>query len=318
MKKTLYIFLLCVVALGMASCEGDKFGPSIFIDPVESEDVYTREFDLWLKKHYTDKYNVDFLYRLDDNATDPDYNVVPVSIGKADTVAHLALYLWYDVYDSVVSPTFLKEYGPKMIQLIGSAMINAAQGTEKLGYAEGGNKITLLKINKMETNNIEQLNEYIFKTMHHEFSHILHQQKTYPKEFGLITPEDYDPNRWQDRSNTEAWQLGYVSPYASSQTREDFVETIANYIVKTDADWQKMITTAGPTGAAFINQKLEMCRTWLAEKWQIDLEAMRAEVQKRQANLDWDMIMSLGFLHEQPENPDGVLPPIFFENGETN
>ncbi len=318
MKKILYIFLLCAVALGMASCEGDKFGPSIFIDPVEVEDVYTREFDLWLKKHYTDKYNVEFLYRLDDNATDPNYNVVPVSIGKADTVAHLALYLWYDVYDSVVSPTFLKEYGPKMIQLIGSAMINASQGTEKLGYAEGGNKITLLKINKMETNNMEQLNEYIFKTMHHEFAHILHQQKTYPKEFGLITPEDYDPNRWQDRSNQQAWGMGFVSPYASSQTREDFVETIANYIVKTDADWQKMITTAGPTGAAFINQKLEMCRTWLAEKWQIDLEAMRAEVQKRQANLDWDMIMSLGFLNEQPENPDGVLPPIFFENGETN
>lgn len=309
MKKILYIFLLCVVALGMASCEGDKFGPSIFIDPVEDEDVCTREFDLWLKKHYTDKYNVEFLYRLDDNATDPDYNVVPVSIGKADTVAHLALYLWYDVYDSVVSPTFLKEYGPKMIQLIGSAMINAAQGTEKLGYAEGGNKITLLKINKMETNNMEQLNEYIFKTMHHEFSHILHQQKAYPKEFSLITPEDYDPNRWQDRSNTEAWQLGFVSPYASSQTREDFVETIANYIVKTDADWSRMMEVAGSTGAAYINQKLDMCRTWLAEKWQIDLEAMRAEVQKRQANLNWDDVMSLAFLNEQPENPDGVLPP---------
>lgn len=309
MKKILYIFLLCVVALGMASCEGDKFGPSIFIDPVEDEDVCTREFDLWLKKYYTDKYNVEFLYRLDDNATDPNYNVVPVSIGKADTVAHLALYLWYDVYDSVVSPTFLKEYGPKMIQLIGSAMINAAQGTEKLGYAEGGNKITLLKINKMETNNMEQLNEYIFKTMHHEFSHILHQQKAYPKEFSLITPEDYDPNRWQDRSNTEAWQLGFVSPYASSQTREDFVETIANYIVKTDADWSRMMEVAGSTGAAYINQKLDMCRTWLAEKWQIDLEAMRAEVQKRQANLNWDDVMSLAFLNEQPENPDGVLPP---------
>ena len=298
MKKLQYIFLLCFIAMGFASCEGDKFGPSIFVDPVENDSVYTREFDLWLKKYYTDKYNVEFIYKLDDNATDPNYNVVPVSIGKADTVAHLALYLWYDVYDTVVSPTFLKEYGPKMIQLIGSAMINASQGTEKLGYAEGGNKITLLKINKMETNNMAQLNEYIFKTMHHEFSHILHQQKNYPKEFGLITPTDYDPNRWQDRSTLEAWQLGYVSPYASSETREDFVETIANYIVKTDADWNNMMTKAGATGANYINQKLNMCRTWLAEKWEIDLDAMRAEVQKRQANLNWDDVMNLTFLHE--------------------
>lgn len=298
MKRYFYILLLAIVAVSMSSCKDDVFTDTIFVDPVEDEDAYTKEFDAWLKKHYTDKYNVEFLYKLDDNATDPNYNVVPVSLGKADTIAHLALYLWYDVYDSIVSPTFLKEYGPKMIQLIGSAMINAAQGTEKIGYAENGNKITLLKINKMETNNINQLNEYIFKTMHHEFSHILHQQKAYPKEFGLINPEDYDPNRWQDRADTTAWQLGFVSNYGSSQTREDFVETIANYIVKPDTTWNYMMEKAGSVGGPIINQKLEICRNWLAEKWQIDLDKMHAEVQKRQENLDWDMIMSLGFLHE--------------------
>ena len=297
MKRNLYIFLLAIIAVGFTACKDDKFTDTIFVDPVEDTDQYTKEFDAWLKKHYTDKYNVEFIYKLDDNATDPNYNVVPVSLGKADTIAHLALYLWYDVYDSIVSPTFLKEYGPKMIQLIGSAMINAAQGTEKLGYAENGNKITLLKINLMETNNLSQLNEYIFKTMHHEFSHILHQQKNYPKEFGLINPEDMDPNRWQFRSNEEAWKLGFVSPYASSQVREDFVETIANYIVKTDADWNNMISKAGADGSDKILRKLDMCRTWLAEKWEIDLDEMHKEVQKRQENLDWDMIMSLGFLH---------------------
>ena len=297
MKRYLYIFILAVVALGMASCKEDKFTDTIFVDPVEDTEAYTKTFDAWLKKYYTDKYNVEFIYKLDDNATDPNYNVVPVSIGKADTIAHLALYLWYDVYDSIVSPTFIKEYGPKIIQLIGSAMINAAQGTEKLGYAENGNKITILKVNKMETNNLSQMNEYIFKTMHHEFAHILHQQKNYPKEFGLINPEDMDPNRWQDRSYQEAWELGFVSPYASSQVREDFVETIANYIVKTDADWNNMISKAGKSGAEKITQKLEMCRTWLAEKWDIDLDEMHKEVQKRQENMDWDMIMSLGFLH---------------------
>lgn len=298
MKKLSYIFLLCLIAWGFASCKDDQFTESIFVDPVEDEDAYTREFDLWLKKYFTDKYNVEVLYKLDDNATDPSYNIVPVSLSKADTVAHLALYLWYDVYDSIVSSDFLKEYGPKMLQFIGSPMINAAQGTEKLGYAEGGNKITLLKLNEMKSDDINQMNEYIFKTMHHEFSHILHQQKAYPKEFGLINPEDYDPNRWQDRTDKEARQLGYITAYASSQTREDFVETIANYIVKTDADWAKAMEEAGEYGSAIILQKLDMCRAWLAEKWEIDLDALHVEVQKRQENLDWDNIMSLGFLNE--------------------
>lgn len=316
MKKIYQILFISALVVGMASCEGDPhFGPSIFIDPVEDTTAFTREFDEWLYKYYTVPYNAEFRYRLDDNATDPNYNVVPVSMGMADTIAHLALYLWYDVYDSVATPGFLYENGPRIIQLIGSAMINASQGTEKLGQAEGGIKITLMKINLMETNNMEQLNEYIFKTMHHEFSHILHQKKTYPKEFEQLSSGNYNPDGWQYTSDKEAWQMGFASPYGSSETREDFVEIIANYIVKTDADLEKMVTIGnsdGKNGGAIIQQKVDICRTWLAEKWELDLDALRAEVQRRQANLDWDMIMSLGFLGDKAEGSggdSGVLPP---------
>ena len=313
MKKIYQIVLLGALMIGFAACEKDKFGESIFIDPVEDTTTYTRAFDQWLYQHYTVPYNVEFRYKLDDNGTDPNYNVVPVSMGMADTVAHLALYLWYDVYDSIAPQGFLNENGPRIIQLIGSAMINAAQGTEKLGQAEGGIKITLMKINLMETNNIEQLNEYIFKTMHHEFSHILHQKKTYPKEFEQLSAADYNPDGWQYTSNTEAWQMGFASPYGGSQAREDFVEIIANYIVKSDADLNKMLTIAGQDGkpgAKILNQKIDICRTWLAEKWELDLDALRAEVQKRQNNMDWDMIMSLGFMHEKTDTGNGgVLPP---------
>lgn len=298
MKKIFQFILLGlgVLVAGLAACSKDEFTDTIFVDSQVDTTSYTYQFDQWLNKYFTEPYNVEFIYKLDDNGTDISYNIVPVSIGKADTLAHLALYLWYDVYDSIAGKDFLPLYGPKQLKLIGSSMINAAQGTEKLGYAEGGIQITLLKINLMETNNIDQLNEYIFKTMHHEFGHILHQQKAYPKEFGLINPSDYNPSRWQDRTDREARQLGFVTAYGSSQTREDFVETIANYIVKSDAQWQEVLDEAGPKGAAIINQKLEICKTWLEEKWDIDLVAMHNEVQRRQQNLDWDMIMSLGFL----------------------
>ena len=296
MKKIYQVILLGVLVAGLAACDRDEFTDTIFVDSKVDTTSYTYQFDQWLYKYFTEPYNVEFIYKLDDNGTDVSYNIVPVSIGKADTLAHLALYLWYDVNDSIAGKDFLPLYVPKKLKLIGSSMINAAQGTEKLGYAEGGIQITLLKINLMETNNIDQLNEYIFKTMHHEFAHILHQQKAYPTEFGLINPSDYNPSRWQDRTDKEARQLGFVTAYGSSQTREDFVEVIANYIVKSDAQWQEVLDEAGPTGAAIIQQKWEICNTWLEEKWGIDLVAMHNEVQRRQQNLDWDMIMRLGFL----------------------
>ena len=303
MKANKIYQLVCVGALliGMTACEPkDEFGPSIFIDPVEDPNAYTKDFDKWLYEHYTEPYNVEFRYRLDDNATDPNYNVVPVSMGMADTIAHVALYLWYDVYDKVAPEGFLKENGPRIIQLIGSAMINASQGTEKLGQAEGGIKITLMKVNLMETNNIDQLNEYIFKTMHHEFSHILHQKKTMPKEFEQLSSADYNPDGWQYTSQKDAWQVGFASPYGGSQVREDFVEIIANYIVKSDKDLDRMFEVAGADGnkgAKILTQKIDICRNWLMEKWDLDLDALRNEVQERQKVMDWDKIMNLEFLN---------------------
>ncbi len=296
---------LAVMALGMTACHEELDPKSIFVDKTDTDPVFTSVFDTWLKDKFTKQYNVDYVYRLDDNATDPNYNVVPVSIGKADTLAHLALYLWYEPYDIVTKAqdsdtaqhVFLRDNGPKIIQLIGSAEINAAQGTEKLGEASNGNKITLMKINKMETKNIAQLNEYVFKTMHHEFGHILHQKKPYPKDWEFITPGDYDPSTWNEMKDSEANARGFVTPYARNNYNDDFVETLANYVVKSDAEWNQILKNAktGDYGdmSPQIEQKLEMVREYLDTQWGVDLEALRGIVQARQANLDYDLIWEM-------------------------
>ena len=306
MKKVCKFLVAISLLLGLAACENNQFTESIFIDPVVDTTTYTYKFDKWLEEFYTEPYNVSFMYKLDDNGTNPNYNVVPVSIGIADSLAHLALYLWYDVYDSIIGPEFLPTYGPKMIQLVGSSMIHPSNpNSETLGFATGGIKITLLKINDMtfHPNDLQWLNRYIFKTMHHEFSHILHQQKNYPQEYGQINPTDYDPIKWEERTEQQAWELGYVSNYGSSDSHEDFVEVIANYIVQSEDWWKNMLEKAGPTGATIIQQKWEICNTWLADKWNIDLQSMHDEVQKRQANLDWEMIMKFDeHLKEKREN----------------
>ena len=93
MKSFNKIFAAVLFVVGLSACESTQFSESIFVDPVLDTTTYTYQFDKWLDKYYTEPYNVEFLYKLDDNATDPNYNVVPVSIGMADTLAHLALYL---------------------------------------------------------------------------------------------------------------------------------------------------------------------------------------------------------------------------------
>ena len=252
MKKIKYyisaLLLVAVAAMSLSSCGEEKLGPTIFPDVDETLDPtsYTYQLDTFLLENYLKKYNLTFLYKMPDISTNMNYNLVPATYENSIDLAVLCKYLWFDVYDKIAGKEFLKSYGPRIILLVGSPAYNPTSGTEIVGLAEGGIKVSLFKVNAMNMfiNNPDMMNEYYFKTMHHEFAHILHQTKTYPNEFNTISIGHYDSNNWQDRSEGQVASLGFVTTYASSEFREDFAETIANYIVKTDAQWNHILDMA--------------------------------------------------------------------------
>jgi len=303
MKRYILNFvLLGALILTVSSCkDNDTFTDSIFEDePVLDLEAETYPFDKWLYDSYLLPYNLDFRYKMQDVGSDLEYNLVPTTLEKSKEMAILTKYLWFDAYSKVVSESFLKEYGPRIIHLIGSPAYNPDHGTMILGTAEGGIKVTLYRCNELDPRDVDTMNEFYFKTMHHEFAHILHQQKMYPKEYETYSAGYYDPTRWQDRTLSEAASLGFVSNYGSSQPREDFVEVIANYIVKTPAEWDYILDLASKPGVtstgeivndpldgkAIILTKLDIAKKWLRESWSIDLDVLRNEVQERQTHVE--------------------------------
>lgn len=246
-KKYISAFvMMSALAMGFTSCSDDDFTETIFPDQSEELDPNsaTYKFDKWLKQTYLDVYNLDFRYKMQDVGTDMNYNLVPATYQNAQDLALLAKHLWFDVYNDVVGPNFLKQYGPRIIHLIGSPAYDPSTGTITVGLAEGGIKVSLFRVNALDLNSPDQLNEYYFKTMHHEFAHILHQTKTYPAKFNTISVGKYDGSNWQDRQEGVVLSCGFVTTYASSAYREDFAEIIANYIVKTDAQWERFYNLA--------------------------------------------------------------------------
>lgn len=220
----------------LVACSSDDLGPTIFPDVSDEPDPssYTYKFDKWLNDNFRDVYNVDFKYLMEDVEADMEYNLVPATYEKARDLALLTKYLWYDSYKELTGEDFIKSYGPRILHLVGSPAYNPNTGTETLGLAEGGLKVTLFKVNEMDLNDINMMNEYYFRTMHHEFGHILHQTKSYPTDFNLLSTGRYDDGSWQSKQPGYVASLGFVTPYASSQAREDFAETIANYLTRTD------------------------------------------------------------------------------------
>lgn len=247
--KKLNIFVLMLVALttlNITSCSDDDLGETIF--PVVSEkldrSLYTFPLDTFVKVNFLEPYNMRYLYKLQDIGSDMDYNLTPCSYDQCVNLAVLNKYLWYDVYRDVVGAEFLKKYSPRVMHIIGSPAYNPTSGTIKLGTAEGGLKITLFNAESLKPSDLDNLNEYFFKTMHHEFSHILHQNINYPQDFNLISSSFYNVAGWQDTPDSVSLGQGFVSNYASSQAREDWVETIANYIVKDSITWAGMLDGA--------------------------------------------------------------------------
>lgn len=77
---------MCLLPVALLSCNNDDnevdTSYSVFDDTnVEGEEP--NEFDNWLLKNYIYPYNIQVKYRLDDNETDVEYDLVPADYEKA-------------------------------------------------------------------------------------------------------------------------------------------------------------------------------------------------------------------------------------------
>lgn len=353
--KSIFKILMLSSALiaGVTACSEDELGPSIF-DTTEKpldRQSYTFPLDSFAKREFLQPYNLRYIYRMEDVGSDMDKNLTPAPYDKSVQLAVLTKYLWLDVYKTLAGEkdVFLKRYSPRIIHVIGSKSYNPTQGTETLGVAEGGIKITLANTTQLNYYDIAMMNEYFFQTMHHEFSHILDQTKLHPSSFNLLSNGQYDAMSWSETPDSIAFGRGFVSPYAMSAYSEDWVENIASYITIDSTTWADMMVAAsydwelldiedesaywkkaqgadldtigyyhpsqsgsdnkyyrraylrdandfiipdangkpqpidldGVNGYEMIQQKIEYVRNYLAENYEIDLDACRKMVQER-------------------------------------
>ena len=160
MKKILYIIGIAAIVAVFSSCRReDDFTDSIFdtnvpaVDPTKA----TYEFDQWLYDNFVVPYNVDVKYRFDLSASDLNFQLTPADYNRSQLLAHFIRYLFYDVYTKFSGDDFMKKYGPRIFHFIGSSGYSPTTGTEVLGTASGGVKITLYNVNGALTLKIQNI-----------------------------------------------------------------------------------------------------------------------------------------------------------------
>lgn len=281
MKKNIYAILLAFVAsFALMSCsDDDPSSQSIFPTTSPKRDA----FDKWLLENYTFPYNVEMKYKMEDIESDMKYHLVPADSAKTAKLSIIMKYLWFDAYNEVVGPDFIKENMPRTIHFIGSPAYNS-EGTMVLGTAEGGLKITLYMVNSLDDETLKDydtMNKYYFHTLHHEFTHILNQKIPYDQSYKLITESGYVSGDWYLISDKTAHQAGFITPYAMVEPLEDFAEMLSGYVTMSQSEWNAILADAGTTGAASISAKLDIVRNYMQESWNVDIEQLRAAVLRR-------------------------------------
>lgn len=285
MKKNIYAILLAFVAsFALMSCSDDEpSSESIFPTTSPKRDA----FDKWLLENYTFPYNVEMKYKMEDIESDMKYHLVPADSAKTAKLSIIMKYLWFDAYNEVIGPDFIKENMPRTIHFIGSPAYNS-EGTMVLGTAEGGLKITLYMVNSLDDKtlkNYDTMNKYYFHTLHHEFTHILNQKIPYDQSFKLITESGYVSGDWYTISDKTAHQAGFITPYAMVEPLEDFAEMLSGYVTMSQSEWNAILADAGTTGAASISAKLDIVRHYMQDSWNVDIDQLRAAVLRRASTL---------------------------------
>lgn len=237
-------------------------------------------FDDWLKSNYLDAYNVGYIYRMVDNEVAHSYQLAPASVENSMRMAKLIKHAWFGVYDEVAGTEFMRRYAPRQIALVGSS----AEGL--LGTAEQGLKVVLYQVNNIDINDLASVNWIYFGTMHHEFAHILHQQKKWPVEFNEISAGDYLPGTF---FNGDVAQMsvyapkGFVTAYSRKQDSEDVAEVTAAIICWSDEEWSRLFAAAGEEGGRKIREKVSIMKRYMLESYGIDLEQIRDVARRRVA-----------------------------------
>ena len=271
------IFFLSALTLGFSSCGEEPITDSAITIPSGPQ----TELDKWIDNTFRIPYNISVVYQWNNSVDEGDI-IVPPKEELVQPFLKAVLKIWLTPYIRVADnkENFMKDYSCRQLNLVGSGRYS--YNAVVLGQAQNGYTITLYTVNQfdLEGKSISRatLNEF-FRTMHHEFAHILNQRKPYDPNFQRITG-NYSAD-WTILSHAQARELGFISNYARSAESEDFVEIFAYYCTSTESEWNALINTIKNTQSReYINLKAKFVRDYMKNSYNIDLEKLRDEITK--------------------------------------
>jgi substrate import-associated zinc metallohydrolase lipoprotein len=303
MKKLIKIIVLTLAVFLLFSCnskdENGTFVPPPTPDLSTPNDQYLYNN---LGNSLFEKYGTATRWKWNDNFIRPSQRATPIKSEFVIPSTKLVNHLWIGPYAAIGKSglDFITPLFPAELVYIGS-YIYEDDGSRLLGFAEGGARVTLLNLNSLDFQDRDWMSDPgggILTTVHHEFSHIVHQKYGIPVGFNKIS-KSYLGNNWLNiQSRDEAIKLGMVRNYATVNEFEDFCEIISHLLVVDKVDFEQDFITqedcskfTNPddiancrelnAGRVLIKKKVDLVVDFYKSKFNVNLLTVRDTLQVR-------------------------------------
>ena len=278
-------FILLFFSCVFCSCDEEDvpaYQPSTEVE-------LTDPVDIWLYEHLQKPYNCVVRWKWDDRYVDVNFYVTPPRKDVMINVGEMLLNFWLEPFVEAGGEKFILEHFPPEVVCVGSPLYNA-DGTVTAGYADAGVRITLTELDNFNLQNSAWL-LFQLQTIHHEFTHIVHQRHGLPEGWEQISSEDYTGNSWINLKEETAIAKGMVSPYATSSKHEDFADFVGLFLTMTENDFtSKYLEQKDEAaedydglnpGRARLQQKYDLMVTYYKSNFSIDIVRLRDIIQQR-------------------------------------
>ncbi|MBC6427096.1 MAG: hypothetical protein GDA51_11690 [Ekhidna sp.] len=275
-KKNVFVFLSVVaIIILFEGCDEDpELTPGSDLNPPPASDD---ALDLWIKDNYVDPFNIEVVYKWQESLVDQSRYLFPPHKDSVQSILELIKAIWIEPYNQVAGRPFMQELRPSQLVLVGGINRNPS-GTNTLGIAEQGKRITLFNINLMDKTNVDDIGELML-IVHHEYAHILHQSKPFDEEvWGEITPEGYTA-QWFNEDDDSSREEGFISAYARSNENEDFAEMVAQMLTRNRIAWNSLIDGIWSyEGRLDIRQKEQLVASYYRDEYGLNVYELQDSI----------------------------------------
>ncbi len=266
--------LVFTASVLLSACSSDdKLRDESIFDTTEKPKT---ELDQWIENKYTKPYNISATYLWDESLGKPDKTLFPPKVSSVKPALQVIKKIWIDTYTEIGGEDFVKKLAPRQLHFIGSYNLNH-NGTIVLGDAGGGARITMYNTDYINYKSLASVRQFVH-TIQHEYIHILNQTKPYDlKAWSKVASlKGGYTSSWYIERDDVSNNLGFVTPYARSNYDEDFAETAAFVLLRSEVEKQAFLKDIKDAeGRKIIEQKFQLVEQYFKNQFDMDFYALR-------------------------------------------